>query len=255
MGLNIGLIVSLISLIFLRDALNRYVYRYLLLLVRREKIATLFFAFLFLPGVALHEASHWLTAKLLFVRTHKFSLLPEWVEEGTIRFGYVELSKTDRLRSAIIGLAPLVVGVTAILWIAFQHLNLDMVLQGLATLELDAVSEGLRDFSSTPDLFLWCYLLVSISNTMLPSSSDRSAWLPVGVIILVFCVVLAVAGFRLHSFPWAEGIMLEITETLLKAFSVAAGLNLCLVFPLWVVDRFLLRLKGRGVASSGPELL
>jgi hypothetical protein len=245
MGVFLGLIISLIALVFLRGALNRYVYLYLVLLVRREKIATLLFAILFFPGVALHETSHWLTAKLLFVQTHRFSLLPQWVEEGRIRFGYVELSKADRLRSAIIGLAPLIVGVVAISYIAFQHLRLAVAFEGLTTLEMDVLSEGLTTFVTTPDLLFWCYLLISISNTMLPSSSDRNAWLPAALIFILSYAILAAFGFRAHSYPWLVDLSRTITESLLKAFSVAAGLNLCLVASLWIVDRFILRLRDR----------
>ena len=106
MEIFLGFVISLLALLFLRDNLNRFIFQYLILIIRNEKVATLVFAFLFLPGVVLHELSHWLMAKMLYVKTHRFSLLPKWGEGGTIRFGFVEMSKTDKIRGALIGLAP-----------------------------------------------------------------------------------------------------------------------------------------------------
>ena len=83
MGLVLGLVLTLLALILLRDTLNRYLFQYLLLLIRDDKVTTLIFALLFFPGVVLHEFSHWLMAKLVLVKTHRFSLFPSWEKGGT----------------------------------------------------------------------------------------------------------------------------------------------------------------------------
>jgi hypothetical protein len=243
MGLFISLVFTFITFSFLRDTLNRYIYRYLLLILKNQKLTTYLFALLFLPGVALHEVSHWIMAKVLLVHTHHFSLVPEWVEDGTIRFGYVEMSKTDRLRSALIALAPLLSGVAIILWLAFNHLHLDVVLQGLIELNWDLVGEGLKIFFRTPDLFLWMYLLFTISNMMLPSPTDQKVWLPVGAIFAVLYITIVLISMESEASSWLVNLSQKIGETLLQAFGIATFQNLFLVVPLLLLERFLRRAR------------
>ena len=233
----LGLILSLLALNFLRDMLNRTIYRYLLRIFKNIRLTTYLFALVFLPGVALHEISHWIMAKILFVKTHQFSLIPEWIEDGTIRFGYVEMSKTDRLRSALIALAPLLTGVGVILWLSFRHLHLDLVLQGMIELEWEMVKAGLKIFILTPDLFLWIYLLFTISNTMLPSPSDRKAWVPLGAIFAVIYMVVVVISMGSPTSSLLVNSANSIAHVLIRAFGIAAILNLCFLIPLILLEK------------------
>jgi hypothetical protein len=243
MGLFLGLILTLIALNFLREILNRYIYRYLLLMVRDNRLAMLLFAFLFLPGVALHEASHWIMAKLLWVKTHRFSLIPEWVEDGTIRFGFVEMSRTDRVRSALIALAPLISGVFVILWLALNHLHLDQALIGIRTLDFESFQHGMHVFFRTPDLLLWIYLLFTISNTMLPSPADLKVWLPIGATFVVLYAIVVIISPGSATSAWLINLARWIAETLLQAFIIATILNICFVVPLLLLERLLKRTK------------
>lgn len=243
MALFLGLVLALIALIILRDSLNRFIFHYLMLIIRNSKVTMLVFALLFLPGVALHEFSHWLVAKLLFVKIHRFSLLPEWVAEGTVRFGFVEMSKTDKIRGALIGLAPLLTGVVVILWIAFYHLRLELMVEGIVGLDLDRLGEGIKVFLSTPDVLLWCYLLLAVSNTMLPSSSDRNAWLPAGIVFIIVYITIILVDLGSPTSIWLVTVAEEFAKTLFTAFGVAAALNLALLLPIWLLDRGLKKVR------------
>jgi hypothetical protein len=241
MILFISLILTLIALNFLRDILNRSIYRYLLLLVRSQPLATYLFAILFLPGVVLHEGSHWIMAKLLWVKTYHLSLTPEWVEEGRLRFGFVEMSKADRVRSALIAVAPLFSGISVILWLAFNHLHLDVVLEGIVVLDPDMFKEGLEIFFQTPDLLLWIYLLFTISNTMLPSPTDLKVWIPVGVVIVAVYLLVVFISKGVPAGDSLVNLAKNFAEMLLKAFGIAVVLNICLVGPIlsieWLVQK------------------
>jgi len=229
----LALLISILALVYLRDTLNRYIFQSLVCLIQNNKVATLIFALIFLPGVVLHEFSHWLAAKLLFVKTHRISLLPEWVEGGVLRFGFVELSKTDRIRSALIGLAPIFTGVMVILFIAFNHLHLEIFLEGIQARNLERLGEGIRAFLSTQDVFLWCYFLLTVSNTMLPSPSDRKAWLPAGIAFLILYVVVILIALGSPTSTFLVEFAEEIANTLSRAFGLAVALNLILILPLW----------------------
>lgn len=238
MGLMAAFVGVLVALLFLRNRLNRLLYRNLLRLTGNNKVATSIYALLFLPGVILHEGSHWIAAKLLRVRTYHFSLTPEWIGEGTLRFGYVALSETDKLRSALIGLAPILSGTTLVTWLGFHHLKLDVVSEGIKIADGQRVLEGIKAFFGTPDVFLWCFLIFAVSNTMLPSASDREAWLPA---MLLFALLLV----AVHFLKWAtamDWIMVQgrqMIEVGIKGFGLSALLNLMLILPLGLADRLL----------------
>ena len=76
------------------------------------------------PGVLLHELSHFVMARLLRVRTGRFSLLPSLMEDGKLRLGFVETDETDLLREALIGTAPLITGGAAVAYLGISRLGL-----------------------------------------------------------------------------------------------------------------------------------
>jgi hypothetical protein len=182
-------------------------------------------------------------AKLLFVKTQRLSLLPAWKGEGEIRFGFVEMDKTDRIRSALIAFAPLISGVLAILWIAFTHLHLDILLEGITDLDLNKAWEGIKIYLQTPDVLLWSYLLLGISNMMLPSPSDWKAWVPAGIIFLFIYTLLVAISIGSETGLLLVGGAKELAKALVEAFSVAVAMNLLLLIPLWSLGR-ILKLEG-----------
>ena len=63
--------------------------------------------------------------------------------------------------------------------------------------------EGLRGLLGTADCWVWLYLVFAVSNTMLPSRSDRHAWTPV----LIFLGIAA-------ALVWAGGLAPTVLEVL-----------------------------------------
>ncbi|GAF95383.1 unnamed protein product, partial [marine sediment metagenome] len=72
----IWLVISLVPLFFMKRWINRHIQGLGLLLMGDNETATLLYFVLLLPGILIHELSHWLAAKLLGVRTGKISLWP-----------------------------------------------------------------------------------------------------------------------------------------------------------------------------------
>ena len=103
-------ILMLVPLILLQRLLHREIQAVFLILTRDSRVTMAIFAMLFLPGVFLHELSHFVMAKILRVRTGKFSLFPQSLPDGRLQLGYVETSRSDIVRDSLIGAAPLIVG-------------------------------------------------------------------------------------------------------------------------------------------------
>ncbi|MCL5257423.1 MAG: hypothetical protein M1319_06460, partial [Chloroflexi bacterium] len=102
--------------------LRRHIFGLGWLLLGKEDRATRAYQLLLAPGVVLHELSHWLMAKILFVRTGPFSLFePEHLPtKGLTRLGYVELREADIWRAGLTGLAPFIGGIGTITLLALE---------------------------------------------------------------------------------------------------------------------------------------
>src|SRR5512142_246629 len=95
------LLLMLVPLLFAQRWLHREIQWVFLLITRSQMLSLGMFSFLFFPGVLLHELSHFVMARVLGVRTGRFSLLPSLMEDGKLRLGYVETADTDLLRDAL----------------------------------------------------------------------------------------------------------------------------------------------------------
>src|SRR5215210_9393319 len=83
-------ILILVPLILLQRLLHREIQAVFLIMTRDTRLTMGIFSMLFLPGVFLHELSHFVMAKILRVRTGKFSIFPQSLPDGRLQLGYVE---------------------------------------------------------------------------------------------------------------------------------------------------------------------
>jgi hypothetical protein len=216
-----------------RRKFTQLLFEVLMGLIKNQRIVGLIFGLLFFPGVVIHEGSHWITAKLLGVQTHRFSLMPTWTDEGTLRFGYVEMTKPDHLRAALVGLAPLVLGTVVVLWIALDVMMLDLIFGTLSKADFGLTLDQLQELLRLPDIWLWMYLLITVSNMMLPSASDRASWVPVGVFLALLLIPLILLRPDVVQTEWVNGLVDGALKSLASAFGLTAILDLLLLIPIW----------------------
>jgi len=234
----------LAALNFLQLTLHREIQSVFLLLSRSVNITILLFSLLFIPGVFLHELSHFLTAKVLRVRTGNFSLLPEPMPDGKLRMGYVETVPTDILRDSLIGLAPIVFGSLFVAWVAVDRLHLLVMWDTLRGGQWNLFWLGTQTLFQTPDFWLWFYLAFTVSSSMMPSAADRNSWGMLGLALAAALVLFLLAG----AGPW----LLQHAAPPLNAFLRGAALVLFFAnlahLALWPVfaafHRLLTRLTG-----------
>jgi hypothetical protein len=183
-------------------------------------------------------------AKILFVRTRGFSIIPKMMPEGYLRMGYVEVAESDIVRDAMIGAAPLILGNLAVAYIAIYRLHLIPLWEVLRNGQMGLFWMGVTLLPNVPDFFLWFYLTFAISSTMLPSQSDRHAWLPLGLSVVVLFVLALFAG--------AGGWMLDTLASPLNAFfrsvatlfGLSAAVHGILIPPVMLLHKLLARWLG-----------
>jgi hypothetical protein len=206
------------------------------------------FAMLFLPGVFLHELSHFVMAKILRVRTGKFSIFPQSLPDGRLQLGYVETARSDAVRDSLIGAAPLIVGTLFVAYVALYHLQMRVLWDTFRNGQFELFWLGVRALPQSQDFYLWSYLAFAVSSTMMPSESDRHAWLELLISIAVLIAIALLVG----AGPWMLSNVAPRLSTLLSSIAVIFGLSafihILLILPTALVHRLLARATGVDVA-------
>lgn len=246
-------LVWLVALLVLFLAAQRWLHRQMqaifLMLTRRPQVAVGLFALVFFPGVFLHELSHFLMAQILRVPTGRFSLLPKIINDGKLRLGYVETARSDVLRDALIGMAPLLSGGAVVTLIGVYLLPVVPLFDYASQGNWQTLWVGLTILPNMPDFWLWFYLAFAVSSTMLPSPSDRRAWLPIILVVAVLVGLALVAG----AGPWmlvnlAPGLT-TLVRTLVAIFAISLAVHLLLGLPVGLLAALISKLTGLRVVD------
>jgi len=240
----LSLLIILGAFILLQRRLHWEIQAVFLLLTRRQDLAIVLFSLLFLPGVFIHEVSHYLMARLLGVRTGRLSIVPRPMEDGRLQLGYLETGRADFVRDALIGAAPLLFGGVIIGFIALFPLRVPDIWNGFASGSPEAVMQGPAFFFSKADFWLWFYLAFAISSTMIPSRSDRRGWLPVSLLIATILVVGISIGAGSWLFQHASSTMGRLLVGITFIFGTGLAVHLILLIPMIFLRSLISRVTG-----------
>jgi len=241
------LIVTIIIMYPLKRWISIHVQGVAFLITASPQLSLWLFWALFLPGTLLHEVSHWLTAVLLGVKTRGFSVWPKMKKKGELQMGAVQVDEADPFRFSLIGLAPLLFGSAAVLLIGQGKLELGRLGEAITTGDLNAISWAIERTLSVPDVWLWLYLLFAISNAMLPSASDRTAWRTVLIYSgLAFLLAVGLGFNPTMPVEWQEMILLGISW-LLSAFITTLAVDIFFIALIFVIETLLAWTLGRRV--------
>ena len=240
----IWFVLTLLPLVFLQRLLHREIQAVFLILSRSERVTITLFSLIFLPGVLLHELSHYGMAVLLGVDAARFSLIPQLLDDGRLQLGYVETAKTDIARDLLVGAAPLIVGGGFVALVAIFPMHLQPMWAVLRNGQFGLFWFGLTGLFTVKDFPLWFYLTFAVSSTMLPSQSDRHAWLPLGVTVAVLIALATLAGIG----PWMLTYLAPLLNSFLSAaaiiFGLSATVHAVLIVPTFLIHKGLARIAG-----------
>jgi hypothetical protein len=243
----IWLTLTLVPLFFLKRWINRHVQGLGLLLLGDNETAMLLYFVLLLPGILIHELSHWLAANLLGVRTGKISLWPSRRSGNQMRMGSVRVARTDPFRASLIGVAPLISGSITILIIGQLILGLGDLGEVLPGGEWGQVWESLLTYLKTPDFWLWLYLIFAVSNAMLPSETDREPWRPVLLFMGLVALLFYLTGWVRQIPEVVATASLTGLSYLAYAFSLTVVVDAVFIAAIAVLEVLVSRLTGRRV--------
>jgi hypothetical protein len=241
-------ILALVPLIFFQRLLHREIQSVLLILTRDARLTIGIFQIIFLPGVFLHELSHFIMAKLLRVQTGGFSVIPRALPDGRLQLGYVETAKSDIVRDSLIGAAPLILGTLFVAYVAVYRLDMRVLWDTFRNGQFNLFWLGIKFLPTARDFYLWFYLAFAVSSTMMPSESDRHAWLELVISVGVLFAIALLAG----GGPWMLDNVAPLISNFLSSVAVILGLSSVIhalsVLPTMLVHKLLARVTGVDVA-------
>lgn len=228
-------LLALVPFLIVNRFLHQEIHRILFLIFRNQAVAMTVFSFFFLPGVIIHEGSHFLMAKILRVPTGKVSFIPHQLPGGKMRLGYVEIRKSDFLRESVIGAAPLLIGGAAVACIGLFGFRLSSATVFVENGDWRALVASFETITQQPDFWLYFYLAFVISSMMLPSASDRQTWLPIILFLVFLLAIVMIAGggswLLNHAAPQVNLVMRAIAAI----FWISLLTHILLLIPLFIV--------------------
>ena len=219
----------MIGLALLQRRLHQEIQSVLFLITRRIDLALAIFSILFLPGVLLHELSHYFAARLLKVPVGRVSIIPQSLPDGKLRLGYVETAKTDFFRDGIIGAAPLIAGSIFVAYAGLVHLEFAALWTQISAGDLSVMTRAFTHAVSQPDFWIWFYVIFVVSSTMFPSETDRRAWRPILILIGILLALLLISG----AGQWLWNNLSTVVQSGFYFLSLIFVLSALVHFILW----------------------
>jgi hypothetical protein len=228
-------LIAVIGLAVLQRRLHFEIQAVLFLLTKRIDLSMTIFAILFLPGVLIHELSHYGMARLLNVPVGKLSLIPQPLPDGRMRLGYVETQSTDFIRDALIGAAPLIVGSFVVAYAGLINLQFTIFWAEFTMSDLSLAISDLSGIFNQQDFWIWFYIIFVVSSTMFPSTTDRRGWTPILLTIGVLVSLVLISGLGPWLWERIGSFLLDLVRLLSMIFLVSALVHLLLLLPVWAI--------------------
>ncbi len=240
----IWFVLMLVPLIYLQRLLHREIQAVFLILTRDAALTMGIFSLIFLPGVFLHELSHFLMAKILRVPTGRFSIFPRALPDGRLQLGYVETARADIVRDSLIGAAPLIAGTVLVAYVAVYRLDMRVLWDTFRNGQFSLFWLGISALPRVSDFYLWFYLTFAVSSTMTPSESDRHAWLDLVIALGILFSVTLLFG----AGPWmltnVAPLVSDFLSLVAVIFGLSAAVHAILLLPIALIHKLLARVTG-----------
>ncbi len=237
------LVVTLLALLWAQRLITRHLQELGMRWVNDPDVVLILYFVAVLPGVVVHELSHWLMAKLLFVRVSWPKLGPvRKGRGGRVSLGSVRVGRVDRWRAGLIGVAPLLGGTAVILLIGHLVLGVGELSASVGGQGLEGILDGLGQMAQVADFWLWLYLVFSVANAMVPSESDMATVRPVliflGIVAAILLVVTGVPAISDEAVQRVNGIASFLASAFLLTLAVDLLFMALIGLMLWFTRRW-----------------
>lgn len=185
-------------------------------ILRSEKRAIIPVFIIFLPGVIVHELAHFLMAEILLVKAHNMEIWPK-IENGGLKMGSVQVSKSDIFRQMLIGIAPIIFGVAILTAGIYSFLHL-VDYSKLLTTPVGIIT-----------IIFLIYVVFTITNTMFSSKKDLDGLLEFSVVIAFIVLIFTFVGIFLKINFWDFISILVLNKNVIEVLTL---INWLLAVPV-----------------------
>ena len=200
-----------------------------------DSLAMVILFLIYLPGILVHEASHWLVARILGLKTSRFRVWPKYTR-NTIGLGSVTVSSGGVVWDSLVGLAPLLIGSALIVLIGEKVFDTQTLAFAWRTGRLlDGLNFVVTGLAQNPDSLLWSYLLFAIANAMMPSASDRAPLKSLGIYIVLIGAVFVLIDQSGRNVLLLLDFLFGPIQLLTGAFFLVAAIDLAVILLLLAV--------------------
>ena len=213
------------------------------LITGSDELAMVILFLIYLPGILIHEASHWLIARILGLKTSKFRVWPKFTR-NSIGLGSVTVASGGALWDSLVGLAPLLVGSALIVLIGEQVFDTETVAFAWRTGKLlDGLTFVVDGLARKPDALWWGYLLFAIANAMLPSASDREPLKSLAIYVLLIGALFVLIDQSGRNVVLLLNLLLGPIQVLTGAFFLVTAIDLAIFLLLSALQTVLSMLR------------
>ncbi len=237
--------------------LHQHIFKVGWLLTKNLQTTTILYYTFFLPGVVLHEFVYWLFAGFLNVRAERAIAWPEAQAIAELKLNFIRLARnTGRICAALIGIAPLIGGLATIWLITNNVLNLNAIVDTLRGGSFEDIGAALSLLISTPDVWLWVYLVFAIASTMMPDREALKGWRPILIGAGILIAVLYALGVAQEVF--LDTLATPITDGLNRlalTFAVVIAIDLLVTGVLGTIEAIIERITGNSATFQNGKLI
>lgn len=211
--------LELISLFVCSTLLMRALAKIFYLTSRSWQSTVHIMALLFLPGTIVHELSHVLVAGVMMVRVGDIEFMPE-IRQDSIKLGSAQIGQTDPFRRALIGVAPVIIGISIILGSLWYFVNMVLSVSNFPILEL----------------ILLFFIIFEISNTMFSSKKDLEGTLEVAALLVAILLTFYLLGIK-QPFDWIDSVLYGGLGDIFKQASLFLLIPILIDLVLYVFSK------------------
>jgi hypothetical protein len=238
------LTLALLGLTWLSGQLSIRTQRVVYFATGSYDFATLAIFLLLLPGVFIHELSHWLAARLLGLRASRFRVWPKR-HKDRIGLGSVNVQRGGTWRDSAVGLAPLFTGSVLLSLIGAAVFQSDLLVSQLAQGRLIDTLGAFFDGLAQPDGAIWAYALFVVGNSMMPSRSDRQPLRLLSIYVAFAALIYVVVGLPIDPITALLGWLIPAIQLLVGSLLFVIFLDIFIVAGLFLLEAILGRLRGQ----------
>ncbi|MCB9459894.1 MAG: hypothetical protein H6670_09605 [Anaerolineaceae bacterium] len=237
--------------------MHQHIFKVGWLLTQNYETTTILYYTFFLPGIILHEVIYWLVAGLLDVRAERSIKWPEKQEIGELRLNFVQLARrTGRIQRAIISSAPLIIGLVIVWLMATNIFDIAGFMTTISSGDLNDVGAGFSQLLSTPDFWLWFYILFTISNTMFPHlPKDLQGWRAIIASLAVAAAILLILGIGNSLFSALSMPITTSMSVIEGTLVLIIGVNVIMVLALGTIEYVVERATGRSATFRRGKMI